>query len=194
MSKLSHFRCWTQSMFDFTVVASSFSNRYILWFKCSIFTFKSVTLHLTLIYPYPPFPILNWSDLLNWSNPSHLLCWSCTVNSLASFTVIRLPSPLLCPRESIEENLREGKAFSPQGTIWTVLGGKTGEFCRGRSIRLADKGWATGLFGRLLGTIHLGATAEQFHWDLKKILGGQSFFEFTSPAKKGGLLEWLRRR
>lgn len=44
----------------------------------------------------------------------------------------------------------------------------------------------------MLDTIHLGATAQQLPWDLKKTAGRQSLFEFTTPAK-GGLLEWLRR-
>lgn len=96
---------------------------------------------------------------------------------------------------SIEESLRDGKR-SLLGTLWTVLGQDQG-FCRLES-RLLIKAEPQECFGGVRWLIHLEATAEQFHWDLKKAAGRQSPFEITTPSKRedylngsGGAACWV---
>lgn len=126
----------------------------------------------------------------DWSDQSNSFCLSRTVKQISKFRSDQINPFFLCPKEGIEESLREGKLF-PLETVWTVSEQNRG-FCRCWA-QPADKGWATGVCLEVLGTIHLGATAEQFHWDLKKTAGRQSPYEFTFSAM-GGLLQWLRRR
>lgn len=89
-----------------------------------------------------------------------------------------MPPPWLSPRGGIEEALREAK-LSLLGAGCVVLEpGQGSAGAENPPIKAEPR-------ERLGGTFHLGATAEEFHRDLKKMAGRQSPFEFTTPVKGG---------
>lgn len=113
-------------------------------------------------------PPLSHPEVQLWSDESNALCRSCTVKHISKFHGDQIMPPLsLCPKEALGRVWRR-KALPLEDCLNCFRAGRWWWCCCCCMVSsLMITLWATGVWEVQFG-IHLRATAEWFHWDLKK--------------------------